>query len=82
MVRTAINGRRSRRGLGREARDKNVKGLEKSRMAVQRLVALLPIEEQWQGGLAQESHPLPAEPRQDLSLHTSYTAPLCQPPNV
>ena len=53
QVRTVVIGTRDRRG--RERADSCKKGLVESIMAVQRLVTLLPVEEQWDRGLTQEN---------------------------
>ena len=54
-VRTVIIGTRNRRG--RESAKECKKGLVESIMAVQRLVTILPVEEQWNEGLAKDSIP-------------------------
>ena len=53
VVRSVVIGTRNRRGRTRGVGNKQ--GLVESIMAVQRLITLLPVEEQWKGGLAQEA---------------------------
>lgn len=50
VVRTVLLGLRKRRGAHREARDRCQQGLDVVPMAVQKLVVIQAVEEQWEGG--------------------------------